>query len=106
MDGPALISSLRPAVPGATLESAASVDLQTTLYVSREHVLDVARALRDLPELRFAFLAELTAVDVWPRLQPRERGVYVPPPHLHRDAALSAGFTANRPNAARGETVG
>jgi NADH-quinone oxidoreductase subunit C len=76
MDGSALIASLQPAVPGATLESAASVDLQTTLYVSREHVLHVARALRDLPELRFAFLAELTAVDFWPR-EPRFEVVYV-----------------------------
>ena len=76
MDGSALIASLQPAVPGATLEPAASVDLQTTLYVSREHVLDVARALRDLPELRFAFLAELTAVDFWPR-EPRFEVVYV-----------------------------
>jgi NADH-quinone oxidoreductase subunit C len=76
MDGPALIALLQQAVPAATLEPAASVDLQTTLYASREHVPDVARALRDTPDLNFRFLAELTAVDVWPR-EPRFEVVYV-----------------------------
>jgi NADH-quinone oxidoreductase subunit C len=76
MDGPALIALLQQAAPGAAIESAPSVDLHTTIYVSRDHVLDVARVLRDAPELRFAFLAELTAVDVWPR-EPRFEVVYV-----------------------------
>jgi hypothetical protein len=76
MDGPALLASLQQAVPAATFESAASVDLQTTIYVSREHVVDVARALRSAPDLKFTFLAELTAVDVWPR-EPRFEVVYV-----------------------------
>ena len=76
MDGPALIASLHRAVPDATLESTASVDLQTTIYVAREHVLGVSGALRDLPELRFTFLAELTAVDFWPR-EPRFEVVYL-----------------------------
>jgi len=44
--------------------------------VPRDHLLDVARVLRDAPELRFAFLAELTAVDVWPR-EPRFEVIYV-----------------------------
>jgi len=39
-------------------------------------VLNVARVLRDAADLRFAFLAELTAVDVWPR-EPRFELVYV-----------------------------
>jgi NADH-quinone oxidoreductase subunit C len=76
MDGPALIALLQQAAPGAAIEPAPSVDLHTTFYVSRDHVLDVARLLRDTPELRFAFLAELTAVDVWPR-EPRFEVVYV-----------------------------
>jgi NADH-quinone oxidoreductase subunit C len=76
MDGSALLALLQQAAPGATLESAPSVDSHTTLYVSREHLLDVARALRDTPALRFSFLAELTAVDVWPR-EPRFEVVYV-----------------------------
>ena len=76
MDGPALITLLQQAAPGATVESAPSIDLHTAVYVSRDHVLDVARVLRDAANLRFAFLAELTAVDVWPR-EPRFEVVYV-----------------------------
>jgi NADH-quinone oxidoreductase subunit C len=76
MDGSALLALLQQAAPGATIESAPSVDLHTTIYVSRDHVLDVALALRDTPDLRFSFLAELTAVDVWPR-EPRFEVVYL-----------------------------
>ena len=76
MDGSALLALLQQAAPGAGIEAAPSVDLHTTVYVSRDHILDVARVLRDTPELRFAFLAELTAVDVWPR-EPRFEVVYV-----------------------------
>jgi len=76
MNGSALLALLQQTVPGATIESAPSVDVHTTIYVSRDHVLAVARALRDTPELRFAFLAELTALDVWPH-EPRFEVVYV-----------------------------
>ena len=44
--------------------------------MSRDDVPAVARALRDRPELRFALLAELTAVDFWPR-EPRFEVVYM-----------------------------
>ena len=76
MDASALIASLQDAVPGAQFEAASSVDLQTTIYAPREAVPDVARALRDRPDLAFTFLAELTAVDFWPR-EPRFELVYV-----------------------------
>jgi NADH-quinone oxidoreductase subunit C len=76
MDAPPLIAALQEAVPGVQCETAPSVDLQTTIYVSRNEVPAAARALRDRPELRFAFLAELTAVDYWPR-EPRFELVYV-----------------------------
>jgi len=76
MDGSALIALLQQAVPGATIEPAPSVDLHTAIAVSRDHVPDVARVLRDTPDLRFTFLAELTAVDVWPR-EPRFEVIYV-----------------------------
>src|SRR5712672_2419320 len=46
------------------------IDQQTTVYVPRDAVPALARALRDRPELAFTFLAELTAVDYWPR-EPR-----------------------------------
>src|SRR5712691_10702905 len=76
MDGTALLASLEQAVTGAEFEPVASLDLQTTFYVSRDRVVEVARALRERSDLRFAFLAELTAVDFWPR-EPRFELVYV-----------------------------
>ena len=48
MDSNTLIASLKEALPGAQIESVPSVDLQTTMYVSREDVPELARALRDL----------------------------------------------------------
>jgi NADH-quinone oxidoreductase subunit C len=76
MDADRLIASLQQAVPDAAIDASASVDLQTTILVSREHIEAVARALRDAPDLRFSFLAELTSVDYWPR-EPRFDVVYV-----------------------------
>src|SRR6266851_7942919 len=83
MDPNALISSLQDAVPAAQFESAPSVDLQTTMYVSRDELPAVARALRDRPDLAFTFLAELTAVDFWPR-EPRFEVVYILVSIAHR----------------------
>jgi len=76
MDAPALVALLQEAVPGARVESAPSIDLQATLYVSRDDVPAVARALRDRPELGFALLVDITAVDFWPR-EPRFELVYI-----------------------------
>jgi NADH-quinone oxidoreductase subunit C len=76
MDPNTLIALLQEAVPGAQFESAPSIDLQTTMYVSRDHVPAVARALREQPALAFTFLAELTAADYWPR-EPRFELVYI-----------------------------
>jgi NADH-quinone oxidoreductase subunit C len=67
MDATTLIATLQEAVPGAGVEPAASVDSQTTIFVSRDAWPAVARQLRDRPDLRFELLAELTAVDFWPR---------------------------------------
>ena len=76
MDVDTLVASLQAAVPEAQIERAPSIDLQTTIYVSRDHVPAVARALRDRPEFAFTLLAELTAVDYWPK-EPRYEVVYV-----------------------------
>ncbi|MEP7308995.1 MAG: NADH-quinone oxidoreductase subunit C [Acidobacteriota bacterium] len=67
MDATTLIATLQEGVPGARVEMAPSIDLQTTIYVSSDAWPAVARLLRDRPELRFDLLAELTAVDFWPR---------------------------------------
>ena len=76
MDSAALVASLQTAVPDATFEAVGSVDLQTTIYASSEQIARIALVLRDAPELKFTFLAELTAVDYWPR-EPRFEIVYV-----------------------------
>ena len=75
MDSPTIVALLKESVPSAVLESVPSVDLQSTMYASSESVVDVARALRDRPDLSFDFLADLTAVDFWPR-EPRFELVY------------------------------
>jgi NADH-quinone oxidoreductase subunit C len=74
-DATTLVTLLQEVFPGAGLEAAPTVDLQTTFYVSKEHALEVLRALRDRADLRFTFLAELTAADFWPR-EPRFELVY------------------------------
>jgi NADH-quinone oxidoreductase subunit C len=76
MEATALLRSLQEAAPEARFESVPSVDLQTTVYVPRENLPMVARALRDRADLGFRFLAELTAVDFWPR-EPRFELVYL-----------------------------
>jgi NADH-quinone oxidoreductase subunit C len=67
MDATTLITTLQEAVPEARAESAASADLHTAIYVDAGAWPAVARALRDRPDLGFDLLAELTAVDYWPR---------------------------------------
>ena len=75
MESSALIGLLEEAVPGV-FEAIPSIDLQTTVYAPRERVVEISRVLRDRPELRFEFLAEVTAVDYWPR-EPRFELVYL-----------------------------
>jgi len=83
MDADALIALLQQAVPGAHVEPAASIDLQATVFVSSAEVPAIARALRDTPDLAFGLLAELTAVDYWPR-EPRYEVVYLLVSLAHR----------------------
>jgi len=61
-------------VPGAALERASSVDMPT-LYLDRDHLIEVCRVLRDHASLQFAFLAEITAADYLPA-EPRFEIVY------------------------------
>ena len=76
MDANTLIASLQDAVPGAQIEGVPSVDLQTTIYVGRDDLPALARSLKDRPGLAFNLLAEVTAVDFWPR-EPRFELVYI-----------------------------
>ena len=83
MDATTLTAALHEGVPGAHCEPAPSVDRHMALYVSQPDVPAVARTLRDHPDLRFELLAELTAVDYWPR-EPRFEVVYVLVSLVHR----------------------
>jgi NADH-quinone oxidoreductase subunit C len=76
MDSDALLQALQAALPGVRLESAASIDSQTTVYVARDDLHTAALALRQRPELGFGLLAELTAADFWPR-EPRFEVIYL-----------------------------
>jgi NADH-quinone oxidoreductase subunit C len=76
MDSPTLIGSLQQDVPGARLEPASTRDLHTTIYASRDDVPAIARTLRERPDLRFALLADVTAVDLHPH-EPRFEVVYM-----------------------------
>lgn len=76
MTSDAIVARLQEALPAAPCEAAPSVDLHATVYVSRDDVPAVMRLLRDDVDLGFTFLAELTAVDFWPR-QPRFELVYL-----------------------------
>jgi NADH-quinone oxidoreductase subunit C len=80
-----IVGALQQEIPSATFEGAPSLDLHLTIYARREDLLPVARALRDRPDLRYVFLAELTAVDYQPR-EPRFELVYllVSLEHRHR----------------------
>jgi NADH-quinone oxidoreductase subunit C len=76
MESTPLTASLQESAPGVAVETAPSVDLHETVYVARDDLSTVARALRDSPALKFAFLAELTAVDFHPR-EPRFELLYL-----------------------------
>ena len=76
MDAETFLASLKAAVPAAGLERAASIDVHTTIVVSREDLLEVAAVLRDPRHFGFDFLADLIAVDMFPR-EPRFELTYL-----------------------------
>jgi NADH-quinone oxidoreductase subunit C len=69
-----MIDALRPLFPAVALEPGDSTD-QPTVRVPVANLVEVCRGLHDRPELGFILLADLTAVDRWPR-QPRWEVVY------------------------------
>jgi NADH-quinone oxidoreductase subunit C len=76
MDSTAIIDLLSRTVPAAGLDSVQAGDGMPTIYVALDQLVDTCRALRDTPELRFAFLADLLPVDYYPR-EPRFEIVYL-----------------------------
>jgi NADH-quinone oxidoreductase subunit C len=67
-----LLDGLRLLFPGTALDAAPSTD-QKTIGVPANSLLDVCRALRD--RSGFTFLADITAVDWWPK-EPRFEVIY------------------------------
>jgi NADH-quinone oxidoreductase subunit C len=61
-----IVEVLARSLPGVTLEALEGPD-QPVLIVPRDALVETCRALRDTPALNYSFLAELTAVDFWPR---------------------------------------
>ena len=72
MNSTELLDELRLLLPGVALEPAASTD-QKTIGVPSNSIVDVCRVLRE--RKGFVFLADVTAVDWWPR-EPRFEVVY------------------------------
>jgi NADH-quinone oxidoreductase subunit C len=70
MDSQQIIDALAGVAPDGAIEAVAAADGMPTIYVAREHIAEVCRALRDRPSLRFAFCPDITAVDYLPR-EPR-----------------------------------
>lgn len=74
METAAIIRILERTVPGAAFEAGAAMD-QPTIYVPRDRLVETSRVLRDAPAFQFSCLADLTAVDDFPR-EPRFEVVY------------------------------
>lgn len=74
MDATTLLGILQSLVPGVTFEPVPAPDCHT-FVVPRDRLVDICRVLRDAPELGFSCLADVTAVDFYPR-EPRFEVVY------------------------------
>jgi NADH-quinone oxidoreductase subunit C len=78
MDSPAIIDVLSRTLPGdpSRFEAVPARDGMPTIYVTADALVETCRVLRDAPELRFVFLADITAVDYLPRT-PRYEVLYI-----------------------------
>lgn len=71
-----MLDLLKTHLPDGAFEPANAPDGMPTIYVTRERLVETARALRDTPELRFAFLVDIVPVDYLPR-EPRFEVTYL-----------------------------
>ena len=69
-----VLDLVRQSAPATVIEPAEAIDMPTA-YVSRDHIVEVCRTLRDHAGLQFSFLVEITAVDYHPA-EPRYEVVY------------------------------
>jgi NADH-quinone oxidoreductase subunit C len=60
---------------GEAIEQVVEFRGETTVIVKKESLIDVLRFLKEAPDLRFTFLANLTAYDDWPE-EPRFKVIY------------------------------
>jgi NADH-quinone oxidoreductase subunit C len=60
---------------GDALEQVVEFRGETTVWARREVIVEVLRFLKESPDLRYTFLANLTAYDDWPE-EPRFKVVY------------------------------
>ncbi len=74
MSAESVVDLLRHRQPDAAIEAATSPDMPT-IFVDREHLLEVMETLRDDPALQFTFFADVTAADYLPA-EPRYEVVY------------------------------
>ena len=70
-----IADSLRSHLPGVPIESISTADGQETIVVPADRIVDICRDLRHGIEPAFVLLADITAVDYWPR-EPRFEVVY------------------------------
>jgi NADH-quinone oxidoreductase subunit C len=97
MDNATVIERLRSARPDAVLKTSEFRGI-ASIYVRRESIVDVARFLRDDPELSYNFLENLCGVDFLGR-DPRFEIVYHLLSHQnHHRIALKVGVPENDPS--------
>ena len=92
MDTTPVLDVLRADLPDAVINDAAGADMPA-ITVSREHVAEVCRVLRDHPALQFSLLLDVIGVDRHPAT-PRFEVVY----HV---ACLGAAYATGTPAPAR-----
>jgi len=100
MSAAELIAALGAAVPGAQYEALESADSDVTpvILVPVEHLLATARALRETPGLEFHAFSDVTAVDFYPRREPRFDVVYhLVSPHRRARVRLKVRVALDQP---------
>jgi NADH-quinone oxidoreductase subunit C len=91
MNSQQIVDALGGVAPDGAVEVAPAADGMPAIYIAREHVAAVCLALRDRPELGFAFAPDITAVDYLPR-EPRFEVII----HLAALGVAGYGGTAKR----------
>ena len=100
MNAADLIAALAPHVPGAVLEPVEAKDsaVTPTLLVPLDHLIAVCRALQSDPSLAFVAFSDVTAVDHFPRRDPRFDVVYhFVSPHRRARVRLKVQVGADEP---------